>query len=247
VSRLRFAVILTCLAVVLGLGAGLSSASADETEPAPDPMAGAPEVGRCYQATLRQAVGESLALDTVSCKKKHTMWVVATKQVSASLLEAADPKELRAVVGRTCASAVTKALGKPKWEALSGYRQFWFVPTAGQRAEGARWISCTVGLLQGKKLAASKKRKPVRVGAGMPDSVRACATAKWMTTCNAAHRFRAVHAAPVRRIPNAEAKAQRLAARTCAGKVRTPRFSWNGRITGKANTIFLVCYAVTRR
>lgn len=119
-----------------------------------DPMAGAPVVGEChfYDAEDRFASTERSA--PVDCAAKHTAVVLAVSEVPSGVdLEDDSNLALNRFASRTCSPALTDALDVSHNRAhLVRYTYSWFVPTAAQLAQGARWIRCDINRLDGRKL-----------------------------------------------------------------------------------------------
>src|SRR4051794_844513 len=181
------ALTLTALAM-----AGPAHASAQR---ATDRLVGAPTVGSCTTLTAQQAAARSDRSTTVDCTKAHTAQVAGVVRLPKRLkFSTATNEQLFRVVAGRCAPKVDALLGRnAATRDSSGYSYYWFEPTKSQRAQGARWLSCSVALVKGPKLAKlPKSTAPFLPDGALPDSVARCLTkAPFLTTCSQSHTWRA--------------------------------------------------------
>jgi hypothetical protein len=178
--RLGLLVLATTLAVVLGL-------------PSPGQAAPAkPKVGQCHQLSYRQSLAPSDVKKAVPCSKRHNLQTIAVV-VSPTTLDGLTDEQLSAATNG-CIPAFLKAEGRPLTRgALTAFGLWTFLPTAAERAAGARWIRCDVALWQGAGLASLPRHRLPRhiVPKHIGDSTRACLTKKkWTTTCDQVHAYR---------------------------------------------------------
>ncbi|GAA4707639.1 septum formation family protein [Nocardioides conyzicola] len=193
--------VLVLLAGLLGVG----PASAGETDP--DPLAGAPAVGACYDLTLKQAYGHSSPKPAVECTGDETMFVTAVGEVPASF-DWADVnwKKFPAAMSRklttTCDPATKKLLGTPTRRALTLWDSYWFAPNKREIAAGARWFSCSVALTSSTKLLDLPAAGPAKITGSIPDAVARCAKAVKggfaAVACSASHQYRTTFSKVVR-------------------------------------------------
>jgi hypothetical protein len=189
-SRTRVALVALSL-IAGGLGAmGLASSSSSAATPTTRPT-----VGQCHQLTIPQVVAVSDTKRAVRCTARHNLQTVAVVTSPTTLAGLTD-EQLRAA-GEACLRPFFKALGPMTRQAVTNYDLFMFAPTAEQRAAGARWIRCDVGLVRASRLAALPRHrlpKPI-VPSRVTDNIRTCLTqGRVATTCNQRHAYRAVKA-----------------------------------------------------
>ncbi|WP_205471993.1 hypothetical protein [Nocardioides sp. SYSU D00038] len=220
---------------------------------AADPMAGAPAEGSCYRLTVKAGWESSYAHNAVQCSGRHTSRVYAVGLVPDGVSLVDDSPALFAAVGRTCDPDHWRLAGKdPRKYYLSLYSSWWFVPDAGQRAAGARWISCHVALDAGSRLLPLPKGPlpKLKKGKRVPDKVARCTTGSGkFTACNKPHAYRSVHAF-VTKARGSDSKVERLlrkaAIRKCSPKVSSRTFRWSYRPLAR-NRFVIACFTKTSR
>ena len=156
-TRSRVLVLLCSL--VLGLG--LAPSGPGPPHRRPEQLAGPgyhePAVGLCYDLTAKQANKASATQDAVPCDAPHTLMTIKVKRL-------AKPVKWTAVYSRivvSCYEALYDALGSAKLAEMSSYDLWWFIPTKDERAQGARWARCDVGLHKGTSgLGKGRPRSP---------------------------------------------------------------------------------------
>jgi hypothetical protein len=164
-------------------------------------LSGAPTVGQCYAVSGRTANAMELAGHTVSCSRRHTLWVINAREVPASVI--ADQGN-GAVTARTedyflkiCMPSVRTWLGTlgPRL-ARSSYEPYWFFPTKAEQRAGSHWMSCELAIADGKNaLLTTTVRTPRKVTGRLPVRLRLCGTARFYTTnCAAEHAYRSSYA-----------------------------------------------------
>jgi hypothetical protein len=198
------------------------------------PDFGAPTVGACSTMTAAQADAQADKSTVVPCSQAHTAKVAGVVRLPDALdYSSGTAKLYKAMVARC----------KPHWNALLGrthavrdssaYRLVWFIPTKDQRRHGARWMSCSVVLGQGTKLAKLPTNKaPLLPGGKLGDRIHRCllatTTAAITTRCSAKHGWRATGSFVVasKKFPGAKA-VNRTARTKCASRVNPRRaYRW---------------------
>lgn len=245
-ARLLGAAVAAAL-VLAGLALGtVPVASAAES----DPMVGAPAVGECYDLTLDEAYAPSTTDTPMSCKRRHTVRVIAVGQVPDGI-SYDDDRALGKAAKRICTRSWRRYYdwNRPRSQ-LTLLQGVWLQPTKDQLIAGARWLSCGIALVAGDALVPLPKGGPARASRNPVDSIRRCATGKLdITVCSKKHAWRATHAFAVK-APGGDkaryAKLQKAAQKTCGRRSATPRFVWSsGHLRG--TTYAVICYSKTRK
>jgi hypothetical protein len=219
-------------------------------------MTGAPALGTCSTMTADQADAPTDDSTPVPCRQPHTAYVAAVVRLPASLdWDTVSTKDLRRVVAERCSDDVLKVLGPATWAAAdrTAYDTVFFQPTDADIAAGARWLSCSIVLRHGSRLADLPwKKAPFVRGKPTPDSVARCLTkAALRTTCSAAHAWRATGTFTVKSRTRPSARSlSRTAARRCLPLVdrhqKYFRFTYPDPITwAGAGDHVVVCYSQT--
>jgi Septum formation len=161
------------------------------------PDFGAPAVGSCSTMTAQQAAAQVDRSTVVPCSQAHTAKVAGVVQLPGSLDYSSSPAKLyRAMIDR-CKPAYNQLLGRTHAvRDSSAYQLVWFFPTKNQRGHGARWMSCSVVLRQGARLAKLPRNKsPLLPGGKLGDGIHRCllatTSAAITTRCSARHGWRA--------------------------------------------------------
>jgi hypothetical protein len=218
-------------------------------------MTGAPTVGTCSTMTAAQAGAKTDASTAVRCKKAHTAWVAGVVKLPAALdWSTASAKDLFRVVATKCAPDVLKSLGPDSWPRAdnTAYDYVWFRPTKSDLAAGARWLSCTIVLEHGKKLADLPKRNPPFVPKGTHhDTIARCLTKTVLTTpCSGAHAWRATGTFTLDVAKRPAVKSlNKTATRKCLPHVDRHtfyRFTYKDPVTWAAGDHTVVCYTKTK-
>lgn len=232
------------LAAVLAI-AGLVAASAP-TAQAADPLAGAPAVGTCHDATIKQAMKDSLAVAPVACSADHTLVTTGVVQVTTEgdLAGSKIYRETSAACNRHNGQLIGSNVLR---RALTLYHGFVFIPTAAQQQAGARWVSCHLAVWDAKGLndlpeaLPQATKKPAK-------TVARCATRSSLVTCAERHTHRATVAVFVRAKGSDKAVEKKLDAQ--GPKICIPKVGRTGRYIGwryTATKVVLVCLKKTRR
>lgn len=216
---------LVAVAVTATSTTALTVSSAPSLAGAPDgPDFGAPTVGACSTMTPMQADARADKSTVVSCSQTHTAKVAGVVQLPDGLAYPKTGRVYRAMVD-TC---------KPKWNKLLGrthavrdssaYQLVWFTPTKTQRQHGARWVSCSVVLRQGSKLARLRTdQTPLLPSGKLGDRIHRCllatTSAAITTRCSAEHGWRATGSFVIasKKYPGAKA-VDRTARTKCASR-----------------------------
>jgi hypothetical protein len=144
----------TALAAVLVAPLLAAVAAAGPATAVGDPMAGAPVVGECHFYEAEERFVPTEPSEPVDCTGKHTAAVIAVAVVPNGMdLRDDSDVALARFASRTCGPALADTLDVSHNRAhLVRYTYSWFVPTATQLEQGARWIRCDLNELDGRKL-----------------------------------------------------------------------------------------------
>lgn len=214
---------------------------------------GRPSVGQCRHLTLAQASAASNRTAPIACSTRHNDRVIAVpnlpKGVTYAELNTAAKRDKVAV--RICYPAFRSTLGQnDRVRNMTAYTYLYFVPTAKQRSNGARWLRCDLTLRHGTALGnLPTDRRPALSGSRPPAGVRRCLAGKALlaTICKASHRYRAVGAVKVdiKRYPG-RTKMIQIGRKRCPPIVETDadyRFTWSRKtVWNTAHDHTLVCY-----
>ena len=230
------------LVAVVALLALPSSASAE-----PDPMAGAPAVGDCFDVTYKQGMRLSLREEPVACRRQHTLDTFVVGELPASVDWDSPADRIHRAVRDACVPARDQVLGpNPATQFLSLYDYLWFQPTPAQIESGARWFSCHFVLVGDHRLFPLRKEPSRLDRSRMPDSIARCATrVSTYTACSAPHTARAVHAVVVTKKATTR-NVEAAAARVCPRHVPKGYSGYANRPLGPRSFV-LACFARTRR
>jgi hypothetical protein len=221
------------------------------------PDFGAPTVGACSTMTPQQAAAQADKSTVVACSKAHTAKVAGVIQLPDALTYSSDIQKLYRATVDSCLPKVNQMLGRTfAVRDSSAYDWVWFFPTKDQRQHGARWISCSIVLRQGTKLAKLPSNKtPMipsgKLAAGIHRCLLATTTQAITTRCSAAHGWRATGSFVIAstKFPGAKAVNRTARAkcksRTLAGKVYRwtywTKINWE---TGGDHAV--ICYSKTK-
>lgn len=226
---LRVLAALLLVPASLALGAGAPTAAADPT--AADPMAGAPAVGSCYDVDWRAASRPALQADPVDCAAAHTLRVVAVRRLPARLSWDDPRRQVLAAAVRVCVREYVRAVGgTPKTRLLTLYSAFIFIPSKAQREAGARWVNCSIGMLDETGMVALPPGELPRATRRPADSVAACMTGRYrIVVCTEPHRWRARKAFLARATGSRKeqvAAGRAAAERRCGRLVGSETYAW---------------------
>ncbi|HET9422534.1 MAG TPA: septum formation family protein [Nocardioides sp.] len=181
---------LALITTVLTAGTGNAAPAAEPAHRA-GPAYHMPKVGSCHNLTLRQAMAMSAPTTAVDCDERHTTKTLVVKQLSGKVDWNA-PDLWRGVFG-PCARKANRVLGGDKARAMSAFGLFSFIPSKRERARGAKWKRCELGLWGGRTL----QPLPKNLDLGSPpldDKVAKCLNGPdrslRVTVCAKAHTYR---------------------------------------------------------
>lgn len=121
-------------------GTGVIGDPATAASSEPDPLAGAPEVGVCYDMTRSDAAAVTHEAPGVSCTGPHTSMTYHVGQFPTDS-SIADTEG----ASRGCERHLPEGLGLTAREVKSSILTWiWFEPTTEQWSAGARWYRCDV-------------------------------------------------------------------------------------------------------
>jgi hypothetical protein len=222
------------------------------------PDFGAPRVGACSTMTPKQADATADKSTVVPCSQAHTAKVAGVVHLPDRLnYSSSTAKVYKAMVHRC----------KPTWNELLGrthavrdssaYQLVWFFPTKEQRQHGARWMSCSVVLRQGTKLAKLPTNKaPLLPSGRLGDRIHRCLLATTSvavtTRCSAEHGWRATGSFVVASKDYPGTKALNRKARTKCASRTNPRKAYRWTYWTKVNWQVggdhaVICYTKTRK
>ena len=202
-SRVSVPLAPLALATVVGLVAALLSllsAPASSAAAAGSPLLGAPKAGQCYKVTNRVAFkGVSANKAPINCSKRHNLAVTGVYKVPKNLKMKFGNRKFEIFSLNACDRSYRQKVGKGLNFARSAYNLFRFLPTQAQQNQGARWVSCLVGINQGADRLAVTKGKLRKVGKKMPPRITHCVTKGFASTnCAAPHKYHPVYAVKVK-------------------------------------------------
>lgn len=186
----------------------------------PAALADAPAVGQCHQ--LSPAVTFSISDPTaaVPCGGPHNTLTFAV-ETSPVPLNGLPDDALAQVLSQACYPSYWQALGgSPSRQRLSDFVLIDFAPTAEERAAGANWIRCDVGLANGRTLAALPALGTPLMPAALPRSMQRCMTFRHLLVpCSRPHALHARKAFQLRGRLGSGAAIFAQAKRHCRGVV----------------------------
>jgi hypothetical protein len=211
-----------------------------------------PKVGSCHRLTMRQFNRWVVPSTSVPCSERHTTRTVVVKRLRGKVDWNADD------VGRPIYGSCVRKLGQAvggndKSRAMSSYQLSFFIPSPKERARGAKWLRCDIGLLGGRVLQPIPQS--LRLGnPPLPDQFARCLNGPdrglIVTVCAKQHTYRVTGGFrnAGKRYPGEQALA-RAAHRRCPGLTSSntwrygiPLGPWEWRL-GQRTTI---CYSKTR-
>ena len=194
-------------AALLLVGAVVALTACTGAKPLPPPHASAvpvPAVGLCHALSFDEAVAVSAPDTALPCQSSHTSETFAVgtlpTEVDGHLLAVDSARALQAAAKACTSTALPAFLGTSTAALrLSLLRAVWFVPSADEASEGARWYRCDViGTARGALLAATKSWKGVLADAQHRSQFGMCGTAApgaegfERVACTAKHTWRAI-------------------------------------------------------
>jgi hypothetical protein len=219
-------------------------------------MTGAPTVGTCTTLTPLQGGANTDTSTVVPCKTAHTARVGGVARQPKSMDWAtATKREVFSVVANKCAPQIDQTLGRSAAARdTTAYDYFWFEPTKAQKTQGARWVSCSIVLVQGKKLVDLPTNHTPMVPRGKhSDDIAHCLTKTiFKTTCSSGHAWRTTGTFTLNVAQRPAVKSlNETAARRCLPHVdrhkKYYRFTYQDAITWAAGDHTVVCYSQTHQ
>jgi hypothetical protein len=251
-SRTRPAALLAGVAVVAAV---LTTAPAQAGPArAGGAMTGAPTIGTCSTMTPAQGNAHADKSTRVSCRKAHTARVAGVAKLPASLDWSASNRAIYQVVASRCAPQVFRVLGgTAAGRDTTAYGYFWFEPTKAQKKQGARWVSCSIFLEHGQRLAdLPNNRTPMLPRGKHPDSIARCLTKSvFQTTCDSQHAWRSTGTFSLKAAKRPAVKSlNKTATRKCVPHVNPHkyyRFTYRDADAWAAGDHTVVCYTRTSK
>ena len=201
-----------------------------------------PAVGSCYDLGWDQAAKPSASQDPVPCDAPHTLMTVKVKRLSKPVRWSSNLSSRFEV---PCTKAMYDAIGGTKLAAMSAYQLWFFLPTKKERAKGARWIRCDVGLRAGRT---GLDRLPTSVTLSslpLDKSVARCLVGKTLATtaCSNGHTWKAKKAFKLSSRATSATHYQKQG-RRCARLTNTQHYVFDGPSAEewKAGNHFMVCF-----
>jgi hypothetical protein len=145
-----------------------------------------------------------------------------------------------------CQKALVDVLGgSTKLVAMSAYDLYWFSPTKAERAKGAKWIRCDVGLHKG---STGVNKLPAVLGLTsfpLSNLDSRCLVGRRLatTSCQQGHDYRVKGAYKLDRLPTT-ADQYRKAAQRCPKLTSSRRWAYAGptALDWKAGNHWMVCF-----
>jgi hypothetical protein len=248
-SKHRVLALLAALVVAAGLLPAVAQAGAPAARLAGDPGFEQPAVGACYDLTYEQAGRNSAPQAPVECTEPHNLQTILVKRLSNPVRWGSDGLFDR--FAADCEKAMYTTLGgNIKASAMSAYSWWWFIPTKAQRAAGARWVRCDIGL---KHASSDMDDLPESLKLGslpLPDEVALCMVGDryLLTQCKYRHQYKAKATFKLDRLPRSAEEYFR-AARRCSrllGYVNNYAYLGPSDYAWKAGNHFMVCLKLHR-
>lgn len=188
-NRILSLIALTAAALIPVSGAGVRPAQA-----LTDPMYGAPTVGQCYNISGATVISSPTATaPTVPCSGQHTVLITEVVQIPATMTLSGAAFD--AYVTRHCLPSRVAASGGSRFRyGRSSYTGFAFIPTMEQQDQGAHWVSCLMGIIQGSTILRITGAYP-HLPANPAAKLKLCLRSDYyLTNCAAPHKWHPVSA-----------------------------------------------------
>jgi len=212
-----------------------------------------PSVGQCRSLSMAEASAASDASSPTGCSRAHNDRVIAVPNLpnGVSYADLNTAAKVNTVAVKLCYPAYRRALGQnDKVRDATAYTYLYFVPTAKQRSNGARWLRCDLTLRHASRLGnLPTDHEPALTHSKVSANVKRCLTGKSLvtTSCTLRHRYRAAGAVKVaiKKYPGRKAMVK-IGRSRCPKIVTTDadfRFTWQGKtVWNVAHDHALVCY-----
>ncbi len=243
----------TRLLAAAGAVVALTITAPAEAGSSPRATTGKPSVGQCRTLTLAQASAASNTTAASRCRSAHNDRVIAVKNLpkGVSWGELNTRRKVNTMAVKLCYPAFRAALGQSdQVRDRTAYSYLYFVPTAQQRSNGARWLRCDLTLRKASSLGnLPTDHKPALKSKKVPRGVARCLAGKALvtTTCSSPHSYRAAAAVkiPAKKYPGRHAMIK-IGRNRCPAIITTDadfRFTWSGKtVWNVARDHTLVCY-----
>ncbi len=231
------------LAVITALLSGVAAETAGA-----GPGYQEPTKGDCRTLSLKQFRARSSSSAPVACTSTHTAQTIYVGKLPGRLSWRSPRGRVTDAIETRCAKAWRKAVGgTAKKRARSAFALATFEPTKAQKRKGARWFRCDAGLLRGTSMTPlTTTRAPLLMTPTPYDQARCMTSSERITTCDAAHAFKATHTFKVKgkRYPG-KPRVKRLAKQGCKTRVATAafRFEWPSRVEWAERNRLVVCFS----
>ncbi len=250
--------VLASLVATLALAGSLLAAAPSGAASASDPAHRAgpgyhqPKVGSCHNLTLRQFNAKWVPAGAVPCSKKHTTRTLVVKRLAGAVDWSRT--DIFRPIWLSCQRQALRVLGgNDRARAMSSYIPSYFTPTPEERARGAKWLRCDIGLVAGRELGPL----PAKLALGstpLDEKVARCLNgpdrALILTVCAKQHTYRVTGGFRVqsKRYPG-EKTLVRAVVRRCPDLVSSRR--WRYQIPQNADMWqaghrTVICYSKTK-
>jgi hypothetical protein len=146
-TKAKYLGTLNAIALLAATGCGGTQQGSPRAAPASPTinlMVGAPKVGACRDLTEADVELTSVEM-YVPCDGVHTSLVVAVSELPGELSPTSTNEELSEHMYKVCAKPGREALGGSViLRRTSLFRPLFFLPSTGQRKQGARWFACDI-------------------------------------------------------------------------------------------------------
>jgi hypothetical protein len=210
-----------------------------------------PAVGDCHRLTYKDGLAQTDTRPTVDCADAHNTLTVAVVNVDEDT-EWSDGNAVWDKVGARCYRALDKTLGRTaRARERSAYLVIYFIPTAQERADGARWVRCDASLWGRGALRPLPDTSPL-LEQPLTDQTDRCLTGKPFNVIVCAHKhvYRASGLArmPFQAYPS-QRQVQAFAERKCPSRVSSAdwRYTFPMATEWKAGRRYLACFTRTTK
>jgi hypothetical protein len=215
-----------------------------------DPNYHKPVVGECHDYGYSVMMGRSDTSPTVPCTDPHTAKVIVVAMLP-NRIDWSDLSKVYGFMNNKCGPARETWLGRTVLlRGLTAYDLSYFIPTADEQAQGARWVRCDAFLWHAKKLGMLPYDAAPLVPKPLTDDVRRCLTSTWLvTTCDASHIYRATADFLIRKAGYpSRAVLLRMGRAKCPKLTGTQHYVFHSptKAEWKIGLRFTVCYSKTR-
>jgi len=242
--------VLGCSLIALAL-AGASATALTDAERSAGPGFHQPKVGSCHAMTMRQFNRIVAPTKAVPCSKRHTTKTLVVKRLSGKVDWNSD--DIMRPIWATCLRKVQRVLGGDKARAMSAFLPSFFIPSPAERARGAKWLRCDIGLVGGRALQSLPQT--LHLGSPpLPERVARCLNGPdrrlLVTVCAKQHTYRVTGGFrfPSKNYPG-EGALTKAALRRCPGLTSSVRWRYQippGVSEWRLGQRTIVCYSRTK-